>query len=128
MFANRTYQPYIEAELRQALVHELASRGGTVSGDLSDFVLSGEIISLTAEASAFSAVDQAKHYRILVEVQSQLADRKSGRIVWKGTETIRQGYPASADLAIERNAHDAAVTAACASAARTLVEKMNQSF
>jgi hypothetical protein len=128
MFANRTYQPNIEAKLRLAFVNELVSRGGKVRGDFSDLVVSGEIASLSTEAAAFSAVDQVRYYTVLVVVQAQLSDRKSGTIIWKGEETIRQGYPASSDLAFERNAHDAAVAAACVTAARLLVAKMNQSF
>lgn len=128
MFANRTYQPGIDAELRQALVSELLSRGEQVSGDSSDFVISGEIVSMSTKTTAFSAVDQAVLYTIVLEIQGELTERRSGKVVWKGTETIRQGYPANEDLALQRNAHSAAVSAACAKAARLLVVKMNQSF
>ncbi len=128
MFANRTYQPDIEAELRHAIVNELVARGEKVSSELSDFVISGEIASLSADASAFSAIDQASYYTVTVAVHAQLADRRSGKVLWKGAETIRQGYPANSNLALQRNSHVAAVSAACATAARLLVIKMNQSF
>jgi len=128
MFANRTYQPNIEGELRLAFVNEFVSRGETVSGDSADFVVSGEIASLGVSASAFSGVDGAMLYRLVLLVQAQLSDRRSGKVVWQGEETIRQEYPANADLALQRNAHAAAVSAACARAARLLVVKMNQSF
>ena len=128
MFANRTYQPNIEAELRLALVNELLSRGETVSVDLPDFVISGEIASLGVSASAFSGSDAVMIYRLVLVVQAQLADRRSGKVVWKGDESIRQEYPVNSDLALQRNAHSAAVSAACARAARLLVVKMNQSF
>lgn len=128
MFANRTYQPNIDAELRRAFVNELAARGERIGGDLSDYVVSGEIAVMTNEATAFSAIDQAKLYRIVLEVHSQLTERKSGNTVWKGGETSRQEYPANTDLALQRNAHDAAVSAACAAAARVLVGRMKLSF
>jgi hypothetical protein len=128
MFANRTYQPNIEADLRLAFVNELVSRGEKVSGNLSDLVVSGEIVSLGVDASAFSGIDQAMYYTVSVVVQAQLTDRRSGKIVWKGTEITRQGYPANTDLALQRNSHVAAVSAACATAARLIVVKMNQSF
>jgi outer membrane lipopolysaccharide assembly protein LptE/RlpB len=128
MFANRTYQPNIEAELRLAFVNELVSRGEKVSVDLSDLVIDGEIASLSVDASAFSGDDKAMYYKITVVVQAQLTDRRSGKLVWKGSETIRQGYPANTDLALQRNAHGAAVSAVCTTAARLLVVKMNQSF
>jgi len=128
MFANRTYQPNVEAELRQALVNGLVSRGEKVGGELSDFVISGEIVSLSADASAFSALDQASYYTVTVVFQAQLSDRRSGKIIWKGAETIRQGYPANSDLALQRNSHTAAVSAACETAARLFIMQMNQSF
>jgi outer membrane lipopolysaccharide assembly protein LptE/RlpB len=128
MFTNRSYQPNIEAELRLAFVNELVSRGGAVSGDLSDLVVSGEIASLSVQSSAFSGDDEAKFYRLALVVQAQLSDRKSGRVVWKGEETIRQEYPANTDLALQRNAHSAAVSAACARVAGVLVARMNQAY
>ena len=128
MFANRTYEPGIEAEFRQALVSEFLSRGEKVVPELADFIISGEIAALKIDTAAFSAVDEAMLYTIALEVHGELTDRRSGKVVWKGTETIRQVYPANDDLALQRNAHSAAVSAACAKAARLLVVKMNQSF
>ena len=128
LFKNRTYQPDIEAKLRQAFISELVSRGNNVAGDPADFVLSGEIVSMSNKSTAFSDVDQAMFYTIVLEVQGELTERRSGKIVWKGSEVIRQGYPSNSDLALQRNAHTAAVSAACETAARLLVIKMNQSF
>jgi len=128
MFANRTFQPNIEADLRQSLVNELVARGARVSSELSDFIISGEISSLSADASAFSATDQASYYTVTVAFQAQLSERRSGKVIWKGAETIKQGYPANSDLALQRNAHAAAVASACETAARLFVIKMNQSF
>lgn len=128
MFANRSYQPNIEAELRQVLVSELLSRGEKVRPEPADFVISGEIVSLKVDTTAFSAVDKAMFYTIVLMVHGELTDRRSGKVVWRGDETISQGYPANEDLGLQRNAHSAAVSTACATAARLLVIKMNQSF
>ena len=128
LFKNRTYQPDIEAKLRQAFINELVSRGNYIADDPSDFVLSGEIVSMSNKSTAFSAVDQAMFYTIVLEVQMELTDRRSGKTVWKGSEVTSQGYPSNSDLALQRNAHFAAVSAACETAARLLVIKMNQSF
>lgn len=128
MFMNRTFQPNIDAELRQALVGELLSRGEKVVPELADFIISGEIAALKVDPAAFSSVDKAMLYTIVLEVQGELADRRSGKVIWKGSEIIRQVYPANENLALQRNAHSAAVSAVCAKAARLLVVKMNQSF
>ena len=76
----------------------------------------------------FRRLIKASYYTVTVAVHAQLADRRSGKVLWKGAETIRQGYPANSNLALQRNSHVAAVSAACATAARLLVIKMNQSF
>lgn len=128
MFTNRTYQPNVEAELRQAFVSTLVSRGGKIDGELSDYTLSGEILSLSTGGTAFSGHDTVMYYTLVMTVQATLVERKSNKVIWKGEEVIRQGYPANTDLAFMRNAHDAAVSAACANAAKLLVARMNQKF
>lgn len=128
MFANRTYQANIEGELRRALVNELVSRGQIVSDEVSAFEISGEIVSLSIETAAFSAVDRAMIYRVVVEIRMQLAERQNGKVIWKGSELISQEYPAAADLALQRNAREAALSSICATAAQRLVASMNQSF
>lgn len=128
MFANRTTESNVDGELRLAFVNELAKRGVAVSGDRAAYVFSGEIASLGVSASAFSGVDGAMLYRLVLLVQAQLSDSRSGEVVWKGEETVRQEYPVNSDLALQRNAYDAAVAALCRQAARLLVAKMHQSF
>lgn len=128
MFANRTYQPNIEGEFRRALVSELAARGHAAGDDTSDYLISGEIASLSIDTAAFSAIDRAMLYRVVVEIQMQLTERKSGKIIWKGSESVRQEYPATVDLALQRNAREAAVTSICAKAAQLLTTRMNQAF
>lgn len=128
LFTNRTYQPGIEGELRRALIGELASKGVGIAGEAADYVIIGEIVSLTTDTSAFSAADRAMVYRLGLEVQLQLSERKSGKTVWKGSEAVRGEYPATADLGLQRNAREAAVSAICARAARLLTERMNQAF
>lgn len=128
MFANRTYQPNIEAMFRSALVNEMVARGDRVSGELSEFIVSGEIASFTMDTAAYSSIDTARLYRAVAEIQMQLSERKSGKVVWKGSETISQEYPANSDLALQRNANEAAVSAICTKGAQLLLLKMNQSF
>lgn len=128
MFTNRTYQANADGELRQAFVSTLASRGVKVGDELSDYSLTGEILTMSAGASAFSSVDTARFYTITLTVQAVLTDRRSNKVIWKGDEVVRQGYPANSDLALQRNAHDAAVSAACVNAARILTTRMNQAF
>lgn len=129
MFANRTYQPNIEAELRQSLVAEAAKETpAQVPAAAADLLLEGEIESLSLETVAFSSVDTARFYRLALSLKAQLVDRRSGRIVWKASETVRKEYPAGSDLALQRNARDAAIQAICQSMARQIVAHINQAF
>lgn len=128
MFANRTYQPDIEGKLRLALVSELAVRGHLVESSDTDLVITGEIEALSLETAAFSGADKAMLYRAVMTVQMQLAEKKSGKVVWKSSETVSQEYPSSADLALQRNARDAALSSLCEKMARTVVNRMNQAF
>lgn len=128
LFVNRTYQPGIEGELRRALVSELVAKGHATGADTAGYLLTGEIVSLNTDTAAFSAVDRAMVYRLAMEIQLQLSEKKSGKTVWKGSETVGGEYPATADLALQRNAKEAAVASICARAARVLAERMNQAF
>jgi outer membrane lipopolysaccharide assembly protein LptE/RlpB len=129
MFANRTYQPNVEGELRRALVTELAKETtGQVAVTGGDLLLEGEIDTLSLETTAFSAIDTARFYRIELFIKAQLVDRNSGRIVWKTSETARSEYPAGADLALQRNAREAAIQAICQSMAKQIVAHINQAF
>jgi len=129
MFTNKTYQPNLEGQLRLALMNEFAAGPGQlVPENLADLVLSGEIESLAVETAAYSSQDKANFYRLVLTLQSRLVDMKSGRVLWKTKETFRDEYPANADLALQRNAQEAAIAAICKSSARRIVRQLNQSF
>lgn len=130
LFTNSTYQPEVEGRLRLALVDEIAvSFPGRLAerGD-ADLLVDGDIESLVVENAAFSQQDKAGIYRIVFTVQARISDRKNGRVLWKSTETVREEYPAGTDMALQRNARDAAVAAVCREMAKRLVSQMNRAF
>jgi hypothetical protein len=128
MFANRTYQPDIDALLRLAFVNELTTDGLVVGGKDAGLAISGEIESLLNDATAYSATDTVMLYRVTITITAELLDRKSGKPLWRGTETGRQDYPANTDLALQANARDAAIASVCRSMAKILVTKMGNTF
>jgi hypothetical protein len=130
LFANNSYQPDVEGFLRRALVDELAV---TLSRDQAaeksaELLLGGDIESLVIDNAAFSAKDRARLYRISLTVQARVTDRKSGKLLWQTKEVVREEYPATTDMALQRNARDAAIAGACREMARLLVIQMNRSF
>lgn len=128
MFANRTYQPDVEAKLRLAMVQELMARGERPVSAEANLTVSGEVDRLVIETVAYSATDKASLYRVTIAVNAELLDKKSGRILWKGGENLSQDYPATLDLALQKNARDAAVTEVCKAISKVLLARMNQSF
>ena len=129
MFANRTYQPNIEAEFRKALLAELALRGENIRAEaVADFILTGELDSASVTTTAYSAADKAMMYSLTLTATMQITERQSGRVIWKSADTLKQEYPATADLGLQRNNREAAITALCARMAKNIVQKMDQAF
>jgi Lipopolysaccharide-assembly len=129
MFANRTYQPNIEAVFRKALLNELAMRGENISPENgAELIVAGELESAAIAATAFSSADKAMMYSLTLTATLQVTERQSGRVIWKAAETLKQEYPATADLGLQRNNREAAISALCARMAKNIAQKMDQAF
>lgn len=130
MFANGSYQPNVDGQLRLALLEEIANSGvgEQAAEQVADLTLSGEIESLNIENAAFSASDKAMKYRLVLTVQAVLTERRSGKMFWKSREIVREEYPVNADMALQRNSLDAAIAASCREMASRLVTQMNRAF
>jgi hypothetical protein len=129
MFANRTYQPNIEAEFRKALMNELAVRGENIRPETgAELIIGGELESAPLATTAYSATDTAMMYSFTLTATLQVTERQSGKVVWKSVETAKQEYPATADLGLQRNNREAAIIALCNRMAKIIVQKMDQAF
>lgn len=129
MFANRTYQPNVDGELRKALLAEIsAGQQDQVPEKVADLQLTGEIEFLSIDTSAFSAQDRAMLYRLSISVEARVVESGSGKVIWQGSETVTDLYPATADLAQQRNSRDAAIKAVCREMARRLHMSIDRAF
>lgn len=129
LFTNRSYQPDVEAELRRALLDELAQRGEEIGPEGSaDLILAGEIDVASSAITAYSAADTAKMYAFTLQATVTLRERKSGKVILKFTESVRQDYPVTANINLQRNSREAGIKAACGKLALVIAEKMNQAF
>ncbi len=129
MFANRSYQPNIEAEFRKALLSEFALRGENIRPEKgADLIISGELDSASVAITAYSAHDNAMMYSFTLTVLLQLTEQQSSRVIWKSAETLKQDYPAAADIGLQRNNREAAITALCSRMAKIVVQRMDQAF
>ena len=128
LFVNRSFQPDLEAVLRKAIIAELVARGiRPVSGD-AVLGITGSIDRVESQAVAYSANDKTMLNRVSITISAELVDKQSARLLWKGAETLSQDYPATTDIALQKNSRDAAVYGICQAISRVLVTKMSQNF
>ena len=122
---NRTYRADLEADLERALREELARRspsGVTAGGELE---LAGTVQSLLVEPASYTASDQIREYRTTITAEMQLREPATGKVLWKGIDTGVQYFPANADLAVQRNSEQQAVSGACRDLAEHLYQQLN---
>ncbi len=127
-FANSSHYPEVEGRLRQALSKELAFLPITLGEDGADLLLDGDVESLNLESVSFSGQDKVLIYRIQLTVLARVIEGKSGKVIWKAREIVREEYPANSDMALQRNARDWAVSEACREMAHHLVLQMRRFF
>lgn len=130
VFANRSLRPNLDSCLTSRLVSVFAAESGgrVVSSGQADLELSGAIISYAAGISSFSASDLVMTYRATMSAEAVLREVKSGTVVWKGSVTAHQDYPANADLALQLNAEEAAKDELCRKLADNLLKLSGNSF
>lgn len=88
-FINRSFSTNLEAIYTNYMRQEFAlSAGATVlhEEDRADFLMKGEILSVTLPALTFSTT-QTRESRVKVLVRITVENRKSGKIVWNSTAT-----------------------------------------
>lgn len=128
-FSNRSFRPNIEATLVDVLVDELAKREDSrlvKSGG--DLVLSGAILSYGTSHVSYIAKDQVKEYRATVTAEVTLRRTDTSQVVWKGTLTSTQDFPALDDLVFQQNSEEAAIREICRKMAREVYIHLTEDF
>ena len=140
VFVNRSYRANVGAILAESLTDETARRSGglVVSEESADLVLSGTVLSYTTSAVSYSAADTVKEYRAVITIEAILAERVSHAVVWKGTLSWSQDYPANSNftvpqnnvdtIALQQNNEEAAIREICEKLALQLYQKISQGF
>jgi outer membrane lipopolysaccharide assembly protein LptE/RlpB len=130
MFGNRSYQPGVEAVLARQLVDELSLRTGgkVLSGDQAQLELNGTVLSYTSVAVSYNALDQIREYRLSVTAEASLVERVTRKVLWKGKLTEEQVYPVNLNLALQRNAEEAAAAKVCRRLAEDIWQKVSERF
>jgi len=130
VFANKSLRPNLEACLTARLVELFAARGGgrVVPVEQADLELSGAVLSYGTTASAYSAADLTAMYQAAMTAEATLRQLKNGTVLWKGTVSARQEYPANSDLALQLNAEEAAQRELCRKLAEEIMRASSGAF
>ena len=129
-FTNRGYRANMDAILSESLVDEFARRTGglVVAEKAADLILGGTILTYTTTAVSFTAVDKVMEYRAVVTAECSLAEKVTGKVVWKGVVTDWQDYPVNPNVALQQNSEDAAIREISRKIAQQVFQKISEGF
>jgi outer membrane lipopolysaccharide assembly protein LptE/RlpB len=139
MWRSKIFRPFLESILTGTLVDEFALRsGGQVTGeDDADLVLTGTIVSYGTAAVSYTAADQVREYRATMTIDGVLTEKRSQRVLWKGTISSNQDYPANPvgidlnqqnRIALQQNNEETAVREICRKLSEQLYQKLTENF
>ena len=123
--------PSAQTVLRRALLDEChALRGMSPSGTAAgaDLRVNGTLRSYSVRAMSYTALDKVREYRLTIEVELELYRGGETKPIWKGTLQSYQDYPTNTDLALQRNAEEAALGAVSRTLARKFLMAVEQSY
>ena len=139
MWRSKIFRPFLESILTGSLVDEFALRsGGQVTGEeAADLVLTGTIVSYATVASSYTAQDQVREYRATMTIDAALTEKRSQKVLWKGTMSSSQDYPANPvgidlnqqnRIALQQNNEETAVREICRKLSEQLYQKVTENF
>lgn len=129
IFANKSFRPNIEAAIADLLVDEFVRREGkSVVETGGDAVIGGTILSYGTTAISYTAADTVKEYRATITTEVVVRKRETGQILWKGTLSATQDFPANDDLVLQQNSEDTAIREICRKLARDVYLHFVQDF
>jgi outer membrane lipopolysaccharide assembly protein LptE/RlpB len=128
---NETVSPTAQTVLRRALYDEChALRGLLASADQAsaDLYVKGRLLSYSKKIISYTSQDQAREYRLSLDLELELYKKGGSLPVWKGTLQASKNFPANADLALQRSAEEQAVDSAARIIAQKFIQSTEQSF
>lgn len=106
MFGNRSYEPYLEDYVTEALMERFARKTGlevTENRQKADVVLSGDVTSYRSTAIAYDSNDKITEYQSEMVIHPILMRNSDGRVLWQGDLRWNEDYLANADRALEQD-------------------------
>ena len=112
MFTNRTSQPFLENYITNDLLARFARQpqlGLSENASQADAVLSGDITGYSSSPVAYNKTDSITEYRSTVTLSATFRRSSNGRVLWKGTVSWSEDYPADIDKTIQYDNEIAAI-------------------
>jgi outer membrane lipopolysaccharide assembly protein LptE/RlpB len=136
MWQSKSYRPNLEAVLTGSLVDEFALRSGgmVVAEDAAELLLTGTIVTYATTPLSYTSADQVREYRATMTVDATLTEKRTQKILWKGTLSASQDYPANINLAqqnrisLQQDSEEAALQEISRKIAQQLFQKMSENF
>ncbi len=136
MWRNKSFRMNLETVMTGSLIDEFALRSGgmVVAEESADLLLTGTIVSYSEAAVSYFASDLVSEYRMTMKVEAILSDKRSQKVLWKGTLEASQDYPALSNpnvpnmMALQQNNEDAALLEISHKIAQKLYQKMSENF
>jgi outer membrane lipopolysaccharide assembly protein LptE/RlpB len=129
---NETTSPSAQTVIRRALLEEgHAMRGLSPAGSESgaDLLVNGFLRSYSSDAISYNAIDQAREYRLTIDVELELHRKGTAAPLWKGTLRSSKDYPANIlNNALQRSAEEAALVSASHILAQKFLTAVEQSY
>jgi outer membrane lipopolysaccharide assembly protein LptE/RlpB len=123
--------PSAQTVLRRALLEECHALRGLYPADsaaTADLRMKGSLRSYTAKAMSYTSLDQVREYRLTVEVELELYRKGETAPLWKGVVQSYQDYPTNTNLALQRSAQEAALSAVSHVLAQKFLMAVEQAY
>jgi outer membrane lipopolysaccharide assembly protein LptE/RlpB len=130
-FSNETISPSAQTVLRRAFYEEFHALRGLEPAENqagADLVMKAKIISYSSGAVSYNAVDQALVFNLSLNVELEIYEKGKTLPIWKGQIQASNQYPASTDLALQRNAEEQALAAAARKIAHKFISALEESY
>jgi hypothetical protein len=86
------------------------------------------VLSYGLTAIAYSSADTVEEYNSSMYISATLRRNSNQQVLWKGSLSWSQSFPANSDIALQQNAEDAAIGEICARLAQQLYVTLGQDF
>jgi len=131
LFTNRTVEPFLENRVTLNVVDWFARKGRmhlVEDRGRADVVLSGSVIDYRSDSISYDSNDMITEYRSRMTVAATLRQTTDDRVLWKGTLSWSEEYPASLDKGVQEDNEAAAIAVIAERLAQELYFRITENF